>query len=167
MAHISFEALVKKAGELKKQGTNWHFHMIGPQCIFNRVKGQYEIFIEHEATGETWSSLFKERPVDQTRQMAQMAYGDDFLNNAEKNCKGGKPVLNDAFSKIMVHARECNANHQTWHNHHLLPECLLNDHKGTHCIVFENETKGEHFFAYFDEDPIEELSQLENLYFNN
>lgn len=167
MDHISFDALLKKARELKKQGTSWHFHMIGIDCIFNRVKGQYEIFIENEATGETYSSLFDERPIDQTHQMAKMAYGDDFLNNTEETSNGGESVLNDTFRKIMAHARECNSNHHSWHNHHLLPKCILNKQKGTHCIVFENETRKKHLFAYFDEDPIEELSQLENLYFNN
>ena len=50
MQHISFEALFNKAMKLKQAGIKWHFHMIGPACIFSRSKEQYEIIIENETT---------------------------------------------------------------------------------------------------------------------
>ncbi|MFK5952113.1 MAG: hypothetical protein QM498_03580 [Desulfobacterium sp.] len=167
MDHISFKALVEKVGELKIQGTKWHFHMIGPKCIFNRIENKFELFIENEITGEMWSSLFDKRPVAQTRQMAEMAYGADFLSKKDNSSSDEKsPIVNDVFMKIMANAKECHATHTAWHNHHLLPQCHLNNRKGSHCIVFENETRGNTLFAYFDEDPIDELSQLESIYFS-
>jgi hypothetical protein len=140
MKHISFDTLVDKAQEFKQAGLNWHFHMIGPACTFSRLKDQYEIIIEIESTGEEFSSCFSEKPISETRRMAELAYGPGFLNN-EKNpgeaiATDGKVYKNEAFQQ-----------------------------RGKHCIVFEDETSGDALYAYYDHDPVKDLSELEALFF--
>ena len=143
--------------------------MIGPACIFSRSKEQYEIIIENETTAEVFSSYFSEKPISETRQMAELAYGLDFLkreNNSNKTIPTGEKVdKNDAFLKIMDRARGCQPSGSTWHNHHLPPQCSLNPQKGKHCIVFEDETSGEALYAYYDHDPVGSLAELERLFF--
>jgi hypothetical protein len=169
MKPISFDTLVDKAKEFKQAGLNWHFHMISPACIFSRLKDQYEIIIEIESTGEEFSSCFSEKPISETRQMAELAYGPGFLNN-EKNpgeaiAADGKVYKNEAFQQIMDRARACSSSDATWHNHHLFAQCIFNPQRGKHCIVFEDETSGDALYAYYDHDPVKDLSELEALFF--
>lgn len=169
MKHISFEALADKAMKLKQDGLNWHFHMIGPACIFSRLKDQYEIIIEIESTAEEFSSCFSEKPISETRQMAELAYGPGFLNqeeNADEPIAADEKVRkNEAFQQIMDRARACSSSGAAWHNHHLFPQCIFNPQRGKHCIVFEDETSGDALYAYYDHDPVKDLSELEVIFF--
>jgi len=169
MKHISFEALADKAKKLKQDGVKWHFHMIGPACIFSRLKDQYEIIIESESTAEEFSSCFSVKPISETRQMAELAYGPGFLKN-EKNTDEAIPVKekvnkNEAFQKIMDRARACGSAGSAWHNHHLFPQCRFNSQRGKHSIVFEDETSGDALYAYYNHDPVIDLSELEAIFF--
>jgi hypothetical protein len=169
MKHISFDALVDKATELKQADANWHFHMIGPACMFSRLEDQYEIIIEIESTGEEFSSCFPEKPLSETRRMAELAYGPGFLNE-EKNddgpiAAGDKIHKNEAFQQIMDRARSCSSSGAAWHNHHLFPQCIFNPQRGKHCIVFEDETRKDALYAYYDHDPVKDLSELEAIFF--
>lgn len=169
MQHISFEALVSKAMELKQAGLKWHFHMIGPACKFSRLKDQYEIIIEIESSGEVYSACFCEKPIAQTRQMAELAYGPGFLTKEaapEKAISADAPIdKSAAFQKILDRARSCCSSGTAWHNHHLFPDCNLNPQRGRHCIVFEDEKSGDALYAYYDHDPVKDLSELEALFF--
>ena len=169
MKHISFETLGNKAMKLKQAGIKWHFHMIGPACIFSRSKEKYEIIMENESNGEVFSCYFSEKPISETRQMAELAYGPDFLKREKKNDKAirvdEEVNKNDAFQKIIERARACRASGSAWHNHHLPPHCSFNPQKGKHCIVFEDETSGDALYAYYGHDPVDDLSELETLYF--
>ena len=169
MKHISFESLFDKAREFKQGSVNWHFHMIGPACIFSRLKDQYEIIIEIESTGKEFSSCFSEKPISETRRMAELAYGPGFLKkeeNAHEAVAADEKVhKNEAFQQIMSCARACSSSGTAWHNHHLFPQCIFNPQRGKHCIVFENETSGAALYAYYDHDPVKDLSELEAIFF--
>jgi hypothetical protein len=170
MKHISFDALVNKVTELKQASAKWHFHMLGPACIFSRLKGQYEIIIEIESTGEEFSSCFSEKPISETRRMAKLAYGSGFLDN-DKNSDESIPAdemvqKNETFQQIMNRARICGTSGAAWHNHHLFPQCMFNPQKGKHCVVFEDERRGDALYAYYEHDPVNDLSELETLFFS-
>jgi len=169
MKHISFTALVDKAAELNQAGHKWHFHMIGPACIFSRLKNEYEIIIEIESTGEELACRFSEKPLSETRRMAELCYGPGFLNNEansdEPISADQKVDQNEAFGKIMDRARASCAAGTAWHNHHLFPECIFNPQTGKHSIVFEDESNKEALYAYYDHDPVKDLAKLEALFF--
>lgn len=169
MNPIPFDTLLKKVKTLKEKGVNWHFHMVGPTCIFNQAKDVFEIVVEIESTGETICSHFEDKPLDQTHQLAELAYGAGFLEKASTN-KGAEAVGEDAddresFLKIMNQAKACCEAATAWHNHHLPPQCRFNPRKGRHCIVFENEASGEPLYAYYQDDPVSDLARLERLFF--
>lgn len=170
MQHISFEALADKAMELKQAGVKWHFHMIGPACIYSDTKDGYEIMIEIEATGETITAWFKDKPIDQTHKMAQLAYGSDFLKKEKvtdkKAAASGNDDTHESFKNMMDRARACCASGKPWHNHHLPPQCRFNPNKGMHAIVFEDETGAEPLYAFYTHDPIDALAELERLFFD-
>jgi hypothetical protein len=169
MEHIPFEELADIAMKLKQAGANWHFHMIGPACAFNRLKNQFEIIIENESTGEESASCFDEKPVSQTRQMAELAYGPGFLNHDDSTdealAREKKTARNDEFLMIMERARACCDAGTAWHNHHLFPQCRFNPQRGKHCIVFEEESNGDVLYAYYEDDPVKDLAELEALFF--
>jgi len=169
MGQLPFEALVKKALEFNQKGIAWHFHMIGPACIFSRLESHYEILLEMEESGDIIRSKFREKPVKETHQMAELAYGDDFLktdNRTENKDVFDEQVKeNQTFSVIMDRARACCESGSAWHNHHLTPQCIFNPEKGKHCIVFEDEQQGDALYAYYDGDPVKDLAELEKLFF--
>lgn len=169
MKHISFAALADQAAELNQAGQKWHFHMIGPACIFSRLKNEYEIIIEIESTGEEFACRFSEKPILETRRMAELCYGLGFLNNEANSdstmTADQKADQNEVFGTIMDRARASYAAGTAWHNHHLFPECIFNPQRGKHSIVFEDESNGEALYAYYDHDPVKDLAKLEALFF--
>lgn len=169
MRQIPFEALVKKALEFNQKGIAWHFHMIGPACIFSRLKSNYEIILEMEETGDIFKSKFRKKPIKETHQMAKLAYGSDFLetdNRSENEDFSGERVdENGTFLEMVDRARACCELGSAWHNHHLTPQCIFNPEKGKHCIVFEDEKQDDALYAYYNSDPVEDLAKLEKLFF--
>jgi hypothetical protein len=51
-----------------------------------------------------------------------------------------------------------------WHHHFLAKPCAFNE-SGQFRIIVENEETGEIFHADFEEKPLQQLEQLENLFF--
>ncbi len=168
MKPIPFDVLLQKVKALKEKGDHWHFHMITPACIFSQVKDIFEIVVEIEATGETISSHFQEKPLDQTHQMAELAYGVGYLEKTSpgKSTEAAGADDNESFITMLRRAEACCKAATPWHNHHLHPQCRFNPRKGRHCIVFEDESRGEPLYAYYKENPVGDLAQLERLLFN-
>ena len=156
------------AEALKADGSPWHFHMIGPKCCFGQTTTMYAIILENEATGDVFVCHFSDRPVSQTRQMALLRYGPEFFRKEKtppsSPAPGGSPS-NAEFQKIMERAKHCCASKTAWHNHHLSPRCMFNLKPGNHCIVFEDETGGDTLYAYYGHDPVDDLAELEELFF--
>lgn len=146
MNPITFEAMVEMAERLKADGTPWHFHMTGPKCRLVRPDTAYALILENEANGLVFECRFSDRPASQTHQMALLCYGAGFFKKDKITTplhatEGTSP--NPDFQDIMEKARRCRADGTAWHNHHLPPECMFNPKPGSHCIVFEEETRGD------------------------
>lgn len=171
MAEIAFKDLAKIAMDLNQKSIKWHFHMLGTNCILSRLEEVFEIVLENEKTGETVSSIFNYKPVSETRQLAELAYGPNFLNQASERLSTNEDSTTDcsnpAFLDIMRLAKDCCRKGRAWHNHHLHPQCLFNSKNGQHCIVFEDETTGNAHYAYYDDDPLSDLAELEALFFGS
>jgi hypothetical protein len=170
MIEIPFKELAAKTEKYNQDGITWHFHMFTPSCVFSRSDDQFEILLENPASGEEFYTRFNEKPIEQMRQMAQLAYGPDFLEQGEDMEKspaghGNKSYDNADFQLIMEKAREFNASKTPWHNHHLTPDCKFNPEKGRHCIVLEDESRKKIFYAFYDDDPVDDLADLEFLMF--
>ncbi|MEW5722131.1 MAG: hypothetical protein AB1896_03430 [Thermodesulfobacteriota bacterium] len=165
MKFIDFEKLFEEAARLEREGIKWHFHMLGRECIFNETGSGYLIVLEGGAGREIPAARFEERPLVETKKMAELAYGPGFLAGPEP--EGLSTSGHPAMEKIMARARHCVQTGKPWHNHHLPPDCKFNPYPGRHCLVFEEETEGEALYAEYDHDPVADLAALESLLFKD
>ncbi len=68
------------------------------------------------------------------------------------------------FEEIIRLVQSYSINGIPWHHHFFPIDCIFS-HEGKFQIVLENETLKESFVCFFEEKPIKELEQLENLFF--
>lgn len=55
---------------------------------------------------------------------------------------------------------------ENWHHHFLTPDCALGGN-GKYQIVLENDDTKESFVCEFDEKPMKELKEIEELFFQS
>lgn len=67
------------------------------------------------------------------------------------------------YQVLLEKARELSRNDISWHHHYLPPECLLIDVE-KHVIVLE--FGNQKWQTTFDEKPLKQLEELENIFFN-
>ena len=93
--------IIEKAKNLSKENGNWHFHMLGENCIFNNNnKGKFSIVFEDEKNGEIYFSLFDDKPLKDAKVLADLMYGGDFLGKQEKD------FHNPEFNLILARVKE-------------------------------------------------------------
>jgi hypothetical protein len=161
MKEAPIKEIIGKARQLGRQGRKWHFHMLGLRCKFNRLRGKFCIVLEDEESGETLYAAFEEKPLKEARELADLMYGRGFL---EKEEKGGHSA---GFDSILKRAKELTESGREWHHHHLHPDCIFNEHKGKHCIVFEDDETGESLEVAYEQEPMEDLVKIEKLFYRD
>jgi len=58
--------------------------MLGKDCKFNEHKGKFIIVFEDEESEESLYALFDSRPSGESKKLAGLMYGKDFLEIQEK-----------------------------------------------------------------------------------
>lgn len=58
----NYDELIRLAQRLNQEKQKWHFHILTPECQFNKIKDKFSLFLENDETGETWAALFDEKP---------------------------------------------------------------------------------------------------------
>jgi hypothetical protein len=147
------------AKNLNRENKRWHFHMLGKDCSFNKNKGKFVIFFENEENSEYLFSIFKEKPLRQAKELADLMYGQGFLEKQEKSQK------NSDFDLILKRAKEFTAKGIDWHHHHFPPNCIFSTRKGKHCIIFEDKLNNQLLTAVYDKKPMADLVKIENLFY--
>lgn len=71
--------------------------------------------------------------------------------------------MNVSFDELLKETTRMNTERIEWHHHYLPPNCHLNS-TPKHLLILEGD--GRSWQAIFDEKPMDELEQLENLFFN-
>ena len=161
MEKTKINKIIEMAESLDKENKRWHFHMLGKDCKFNANKGKFSIVFENEETGKVFYSVFDEKPLKEAKKLADMMYGHDFLEKQEKD------KHNSEFDSILKKAEELTKQGVEWHHHHLHPNCIFNEHKGKHCIVFEDPKTQEVLTAVYDRKPMEDLAKIEKLFYKD
>lgn len=151
------DEIVSDAQELNADGKRWHFHMLGPGCIFNKHKGKFCLMLEENRV--TKYCLFDEKPTKESLVLAKLAYGEKFIESEDAGAH------NPEFDAILRRATELKSDGVEWHHHHLLPACLLNEKKGKSCIVLEDPENKETLMAVYDGSPMKDLKKLEELFY--
>ncbi len=66
--------IVRRAEELNDKGAHWHHHMLFPDCIYNKHKGNWCIVFEDPETGKTLEYVSKEEPKEALRKIEVLYY---------------------------------------------------------------------------------------------
>jgi hypothetical protein len=69
------------------------------------------------------------------------------------------------YDKLLKLAETYAKENIPWHHHFLTSKCILNQDKKFQ-IILENEESRESFVCLFESKPMQELEQLENIFFN-
>ena len=158
---IEMSEILTKAKNLADEKKQWHFHMLGKNCCFNKHKGKFSIVFEDEENGEVVFALFEEKPLKEAKELAGLMYGEEFLKKKEKD------EHNPDFDAILKRAEELTEQGKEWHHHHLQPKCVFNEHKGKHCILFEDEENSKTLIAVYESKPMEDLVKIEKLFYKD
>ncbi len=160
MKKCEINQIIKTAKLLNKENKKWHYHMLGKDCIFNDEKGKFNIIFEIEKTNEVLFSIFNEKPLLDSKKLADMMYGQNFLDIVEKD-------NNKNFDSILKKAESLTERKIEWHHHHLHPNCIFNKYKGKHCIVLEDPETNQVLTAVYDKKPMSDLVKLEKLFYKD
>jgi len=156
MEQKKIKEIIEKAKKANSQNKKWHFHMLGKNCKFKENKEKFEIVFESKE--ETLFSVFDKKPLKEAKELADLMYGKNFLEEHRK-----EEEKNNGFELILEKAKELEEKGIEWHHHHLHPECIFNKRKGVHAIVLES--KGVYLTALFNSKPMKDLVKIEKLFY--
>lgn len=161
MKKIEIIQIIKMAEYLNKENKKWHFHVLGKDCKFNDNKRKFSIVFENEESNETFYSIFEDKSIKESKKLADMMYGKDFLEGQKKD------KHNPDFDMILKKAKELAKQKIEWHHHHLHPNCIFNDYKGKHCIILEDPKTQKVLIALYTQKPMEDLVKIEKLFYRD
>jgi hypothetical protein len=161
MKETSIQELVAVAHQLHAEGKKWHFHMLTPDCQFNKNPNKQAFVLENTTDDETSVAYSDERYMKEGQELVKLAHGTDIIQPSEKN----SPINNANIERMVERAKELNNNKIIWHHHMLFPDCILNKDAEKWCIVFEDPKTGEVIKYLADHEPLEELRAIEVLYY--
>ncbi|MDE1851645.1 MAG: hypothetical protein KGH69_03080 [Candidatus Micrarchaeota archaeon] len=160
MDRVKRRKLFMLARQLKRNGSQWHWHLLGARCAFNRHKGRFAIVLEDSRSRTNYVCLFSKKPKREAKTLANMAYGKGFMD------KKGAGRHNPRFDAIIRRAKELSAQGIEWHHHHLNPECVFNYRKGKDCIILEDPVRKRTMVAVYKGKPMRDLTRLEKLFYS-
>lgn len=68
---VDYQKLLSKAEELTKNGQEWHFHYLPPNCSLGD-SSKHLIILEFE--GSKWQTSFEEKPMDNLKKLEDLFY---------------------------------------------------------------------------------------------
>ncbi|MBW2973928.1 hypothetical protein KY346_06070 [Candidatus Woesearchaeota archaeon] len=161
MQETNFDEVENLAKELQSQGKKWHFHMLTPDCVFNKNKGKHAFVFENVSDNKTYVVYSDERNMELGQKLVKMIHGDKILKKEENAI----PSKNEKIKKILEKAKNLNERGIHWHHHMLFPNCIFNEHSGKWNIVFEDQETGEKIEVLYDDEPVDDLREIEVLYY--
>ena len=161
MKETSKEEIMEKAKELHSHHKQWHFHMLTPTCTFNDKKGKHAFVLENMTDNETYVVYSNERFMEEGKILVKMLHGEKITEEPKK-----VHVINDKIKSVLESARLLNEKNILWHHHMLFPDCAFNKHKGKWNIVFENPENNKTTEILYEDEPKDDLKQVEVLFYS-
>lgn len=158
MKELSIEEIEKKAELLNKEDKQWHFHMLTPNCMFNK-KDKHAFVLENTSDSESFVFYSQERQMKSGKKLLQMLHGKEILGKKEQETSKEKIQI------ILKKAEEFNKRKILWHHHMLFPHCIFNKKIGKWNIVLEDKEKNKLLEASYDNEPKEDLNKVELLFY--
>jgi len=144
-----------------EEGKSWHFHMLTPGCSLNERDDKHALVLENRTDEQTWVVYSDHEQVKLGQALVRMLHGDTIL---DKKKASGSQTDRD-LSAILKRLEGLNQADDAWHHHMLFPDCVFNSHPGKWTILIEDESNGETIELLYDEEPVDNLRQIEIRYF--
>ena len=156
---IDWPELESKARLWQARGEKWHFHMLTPDCSFNKVHDKHAFLLENTSTNEIDVVYSSRSHLEMGKLLVKLLHGEQILKEARSEAS-----QHPDFLKILARAKSLSAEHKHWHHHMFFPECCLNPKPGKWNICLEDD--GKLLQALYEEEPSADLRQLEALYYS-
>lgn len=161
MKQLTIAQIEVKAQKLHKQGKNWHFHMLTPNCRLN-TKSQHAFVLENSTDNQIFVAFSQKPQMKLGQKLVKLLHGDQVVQN-----KSSTPLApsNPKVKQILKRARELNSQGKFWHHHMLFPDCIFNQHEGRWTIYFEDQENNRVIESVSEDEPKDNLQQIETLYY--
>jgi len=161
MKETTIEEVEKKASLWQSQGKRWHFHMLTPDCTFNKRNDKHAFVLENRTDNETYAVYSDKRYMETGQKLVKMIHGDKILGKSKENAGS----TNENIKTILKKAKELTEKGVQWHHHMLFPDCIFNKHPGKWNITFEDRENNSIIEALYDKEPVNDLREIEILYY--
>lgn len=135
--------------------------MFTPDCSLNERDDKHGLVLENRTDDQTWVIYSDHEQVKLGQALVKMLHGETIL---DKGKTSGSPT-HPGLSKILKRIDRLNHGGDAWHHHMLFPDCIFNNHPGEWTILIEDESNGETIELLYDEEPVDDLRQIEIRYF--
>jgi len=119
------------------------------------------LIIKNISDNETYLSYSDKRLMELGQKFVKMIHGNKILEQTEEKGKFENEMMKNLIEKI----KKLNKNNIPWHHHMLFPECIFNKHQGKWNIFFEDKEDNKNIELLYDCEPVDDLRQIENLYY--
>lgn len=163
MQSASLAEIRSEAIELHENNSPWHFHVMSPECMLN-TNDKYAFVLESPSDGLIMVHLSDKAEKDLASELSPLLHGSDVMDS-KATAEGYSP--SEIVLQMKERALDLNEKNVQWHHHMLYPDCVFNGYSPNHVLMIEDSSTGEAILSITEEDPKDDLKQIENLYFVN
>lgn len=156
----SVTQILQGAKKLSEQKKSWHFHILTPGCLLN-TNQDYSLILECPLDNQTLINYSKEKPMAIGKELVKLLHGSDIVEEPSKDAA----KVSSGAQVILQRAKEINQRGDFWHHHMLFPDCAFNKNKGKWTIILEDPQKKESLESVTENEPKEDLKQIETLFY--
>ncbi len=162
MIKATVEDIEKHVKEYIDKGTNWHFHILTPECQLNDVRN-YVLILENTGDDTVYVCYSSKPYMDVGKELVQLLHGSDVMKDKNEN---KKIPASAQVNKLLNRAKTLNAQGKFWHHHMLFPYCKYNKNRGKWTIIFEDYENNEVIESISDDEPTGDLQHVEALFYS-
>lgn len=141
----------------------WHFHIMSPDCFLN-TNDKYAFVLEIPSESCVYVNFSDKAEKELAAELSPLLHGADVM---DAHATEEAYVPPEIVEQMTQRAKELNEKNAQWHHHMLFPDCIFNGYAPHHVLVLEDSTTGEALVSITEYDPIDDLKQIENLFFVN
>ncbi|HEY1645631.1 MAG TPA: hypothetical protein VGF75_04600 [Candidatus Saccharimonadales bacterium] len=159
MEPATLDEIKAKAHELHDNGVKWHFHILTPTCILNE-KQSYVFILECPDQNLTIVHYSNQAEKKLGQELSPLLHGSTVLDQGTTDIDY-RP--SEIVTRIVQRAKSLNRQSIEWHHHVLFPDCRFNKNSPKFTLVFEDPEEGETLESLSNEEPTNDLKQIEGL----
>lgn len=158
MQEITLDQIREYAVRASDAKEKWHFHILTPTCYLNDSK-QYAFILEIPHKAYVHYSDKIEKKLD--KELVALLHGKKVLH---KETIDSIYEPSETVKKMVAKAKELNQRGIEWHHHMLFPNCNFNQDRPKWALLLESSQDTEVLKNLSDEEPLNDLKQIESLF---